>query len=199
MVLPLRGHVFSFQQVKAFAGKGSQMSARNFSQQPSDVWWADSSVATHDQRSWWCCRPLPEWGWLGGVAPGSHHRASPWPECAITAAAAGGLGGCAVNAPDALALHEAYGRELANMLELIRTGEALSQPATAQRLSIRLVGVLIRLHEGHQVDQRGQCSICWPPPRRCWRPWPRRTSCTVHAALGAYLPHAQECDLRRAL
>lgn len=198
MVLALCGYMFSFRQLNALRGLDSQARARNFSQQPSDAWWADPSVTTHDQRSWRRCRPLPELGWFGGVAPGSHHRASPRPECVVTAAASD-LWGCAVSAPDALTLHEAYGRELADMLELVRTGEAFSQPATAQRLSIRLVSVLTRLHEGHQVDERGRCSICWPRPRRWWRPWPRRALCTVHTAFGVYLPHAQESDLRRAL
>ncbi len=70
------------------------------------------------------------------------------------------------------ALHATYAQQLAAMLELVRSGEAFSEPAIAQRLSIRLVGVLTRLHEGHQVDDHGRCSICWPRPRRWWRPGP---------------------------
>lgn len=86
------------------------------------------------------------------------------------------------------ALHETYRQQLADMLELVRSGEAFSEPATAERLSIRLVGVLTRLHDGHQVDDHGRCSICWPRPRRWWRPWPQRAACTVHAAFAFHLP-----------
>lgn len=97
------------------------------------------------------------------------------------------------------ALHEAYGRELADMLELVRSGEAFSKPVTAERLSLRLVGVLTRLHEGHQVDDHGRCEICWPRPRKWWRPWPSRAACTVHAAFGAYLTEADKPGLRGTL
>jgi len=85
------------------------------------------------------------------------------------------------------------------MLELVCTGKAFCEPATAQRLSIRLVGVLTCLHQGHQVDDQGRCSICWPRPRRWWRPWPQRALRTVYTAFGVYLPHAQEPDLGWAL
>lgn len=94
------------------------------------------------------------------------------------------------------ALHETYGRELAGLLELVCSGEAFSEPATAERLSVRLVGVLTRLHDGHQVDEHGRCSICWSCSRRWWRPWPRRAACTVHAAFAFDLPHADK-NLRR--
>lgn len=142
-------------------------------------------------------------GYLNGPGPVVSHPV------AITAAALNPdawswrwpvtLRGCAVSAPDALTLHESYGRQLADMLELVRTAEAFSQPVTAQRLSIRLIGVLTRLHEAHQVDKRGRCSICWPHPRRWWRPWPRHALCTVHTTFGDYLPHTQKPTLRRAL
>lgn len=88
------------------------------------------------------------------------------------------------------ALHDTYGQQLAAMLELVRSGEAFTDPATAERLSVQLVGVLTRLHEGHPVDDHGRCSICCPRPRRWWRPWPRRAACTVHAAFAFHLPHA---------
>jgi len=67
-------------------------------------------------------------------------------------------------------------------------GEAFSEPTTAERLSVPLVGVLTRLHQGHQVDERGRCSICWPRPHRWWRPCPRRALCTVHTAFAFHLP-----------
>lgn len=86
------------------------------------------------------------------------------------------------------ALHDSYGQQLAAMLELVRSGDAFSKPTTAQRLSVRLVGVLMRLHEAHQVDDHGRCSICWPRPGRWWRPWPCRATCTVHAAFAFHMP-----------
>lgn len=95
------------------------------------------------------------------------------------------------------ARHETYGRELAHMLELICSGEAFDEPITAERLLVRLVSVLTQLHEGHQVDDHGRCSICRPRSHRWWRPWPRRAACTVHAAFASYLAQANE-DLRRA-
>lgn len=93
-------------------------------------------------------------------------------------------------------LHDTYGQQLADMLELVRSGKAFTEPPTAQRLSIRLLGVLTRLHEGHQVDEHGRCAICWPRSRTWWRPWPRRAACTVHAAFGAYLPYTDKSGLR---
>lgn len=92
------------------------------------------------------------------------------------------------------ALHEAYGRELAKLLELIRSGEAFCEPSTAERLSICLVGVLTRLHEEHQVDEHGRCLICSPP--MWWWPWQRRARCTVDTAFGAYFPCADQPGLR---
>ena len=83
------------------------------------------------------------------------------------------------------ALYDAYGRELARMIELVRSGEAFTEPVMAERLLVRLVGVLMRLHEGHQVDDHGRCSSCRPSPGRWWF-WPRRTFCTVHAAFASH-------------
>lgn len=94
------------------------------------------------------------------------------------------------------ALHDSFGQQLAAMFELVRSGEAFAEPTTAERLLLPLVGVLTRLHEGHQVDDHGRCAICCGAPRAWWRPWPRRAVCTVHAAFAFHMPHAATSDLR---
>lgn len=92
--------------------------------------------------------------------------------------------------PNPAALHEMYRRELAKLLDNIVAGEvpavAMDQ-ATAERWIVRLVGALVRLQEQHRVDEHGRCSICWPLPPTWWRPWPKRSTCTVHTVLGFYL------------
>ncbi|MGH4011634.1 MAG: hypothetical protein ACRDTH_26300 [Pseudonocardiaceae bacterium] len=80
-------------------------------------------------------------------------------------------------------LQEEYERELANFIESVRSEEAFSDQATAERLSIRLVGALLWLQQCHRVDRHGRCPICRATPRWWW-PWPKRVFCTVHAALG---------------
>lgn len=93
-------------------------------------------------------------------------------------------------------LHDSFGQQLAATLELLRSGEAFSDPITVERLFMCLVGVLTRLHEEHQVDDRGRCpGICRPRPRKWW-PWPRRAVCTVHAAFASHMPHAVICAPR---
>jgi hypothetical protein len=79
-------------------------------------------------------------------------------------------------------LQEEYERELAAFVESVRSGEAFSDQATAERLSIRLVGALLSLQQHHCVDRHGRCPICRATPRWWW-PWPKRVPCTVHAAL----------------
>lgn len=80
-------------------------------------------------------------------------------------------------------LQEGYERELAAFVESVRSGEAFDDQATAERLSIRLVGALLWLQQCHRVDRHGRCPICRATPRWWW-PWPKRVPCTVHAALG---------------
>jgi hypothetical protein len=87
-----------------------------------------------------------------------------------------------VSVSDPHILQDEYERELAAFVESVRSGEAFSDQATAERLSIRLVGALLRLQQCHRVDHRGRCPICRATPR-WWRPWPKRVPCTVHAAL----------------
>lgn len=86
--------------------------------------------------------------------------------------------------PDPTTLYEAYGRELAEFVEMVRTGNAFSDQATAERLAIRLVGALTHLHARHRVDKLGRCSTCWRASRTWWQPWPKRITCTVYRALG---------------
>ena len=81
---------------------------------------------------------------------------------------------------------EEYERELAAFVESVRSGEAFSDQATAERWSIRLVGALLRLQQCHRVDRHGRCPICRATPR-WWSPWPKRVPCTVHSALSFHL------------
>jgi hypothetical protein len=85
-------------------------------------------------------------------------------------------------------LYQAYRRELSELLDLLLAGEVVSDRATAERL-VRVVGVLLRVHERHRINARGRCAVCWPIPRTWWRPWPKRSLCTVHAALSFFLRH----------
>lgn len=128
--------------------------------------------------AWRCDESPPELGWPGGAAR-RRHRASP-----------PALRGCAVNLPSPAILHEMYGRELAELLDKIAAGEvpavAVDQ-ATAERWLFRLAGALMRVQEQHRVDERGRCSICWPLPPTWWRPWSKRSTCTVYSALGFFL------------
>jgi hypothetical protein len=84
-------------------------------------------------------------------------------------------------------LHKAHGRDLAVLLDELLAGEVVSDRVTAERL-VRSVGALQRLHDRHRLDPHGRCSICWPIPRTWWRPWPKRSICTVHAVLTFFLP-----------
>jgi hypothetical protein len=88
-----------------------------------------------------------------------------------------------VSVPDPRTLQEEYEQELAAFVESVRSGTAFDDQATAERLSIRLVGALLPLQQHHRVDHRGRCPICRATPRWWW-PWPKRVPCTVHAALG---------------
>jgi hypothetical protein len=76
-----------------------------------------------------------------------------------------------------------YERELAVFVDSVRCGEAFSDQATAERLSIRLIGALLSLQQRHRVDHHGRCPICRATPRWWW-PWPKRVPCTVHTAVG---------------
>lgn len=92
---------------------------------------------------------------------------------------------------------DVYGRELASMVDLIRSGRAFAEPATAERLSFRLVAVLDQVYEKHNPDEHGQCLICRPSPR-WWRLWPRRAACTVHGAFAHHIPAPDSPHSRRA-
>lgn len=83
--------------------------------------------------------------------------------------------------------YKAYGRELSELLNLLLVGEVVSDRAVAERL-VRVVGALLRVHDRHRLDPRGRCAVCWPIPRTWWRPWPKRSLCTVHAVLSFFLP-----------
>ncbi|HET9257948.1 MAG TPA: hypothetical protein VFO16_22480 [Pseudonocardiaceae bacterium] len=95
--------------------------------------------------------------------------------------------GTANHAAQPTALYQAHENQLADMLELVCSGRAFAEPATAERLAIRLTGALMWLHRAHRVNQRGRCAICQPASRTWWWPWRRRGTCTVSLALSFYL------------
>src|SRR5262249_41641841 len=83
-------------------------------------------------------------------------------------------------------VYEAYGRELSELLDLLLAGEVVSDRVVTERL-VRCVGALLRLHDRHRLNRHGRCATCWPIPRTWCRPWPKRSICTVHAALTFFL------------
>lgn len=82
-------------------------------------------------------------------------------------------------------LHEVYGEELNDLLDLLLASETVTNWADIERRLVRSVAALILLHDLHRPDERGRCSVCWLVPRHWWCPWPRRSTCTVHSALGS--------------
>ncbi|MGH3973464.1 MAG: hypothetical protein ACRDS9_09070 [Pseudonocardiaceae bacterium] len=80
------------------------------------------------------------------------------------------------------ALHEVYGRALAELLDAVLAGDLVTDWASVERRVVRALGVLVRLQQRHKVDEHGRCSICRSVPRAWWR-WPKRATCTVHSAL----------------
>lgn len=96
--------------------------------------------------------------------------------------------GCAVSQPAPPIVAEAYGRELAELLDAVLAGDLVTDHAAIiERRVVRSLGALVWLQQRHRVDKRGRCSICRPARRAWWRLWPQRTTCTVHAALSFYL------------
>lgn len=83
-------------------------------------------------------------------------------------------------------LHGAYRRELADLLEVLLTGEVVSDRATVERL-IRSNGALQRLLDQHRHDKQDHCVICRLPSQHWWWPWSKRTPCTVYSALSFFL------------
>ncbi len=85
-------------------------------------------------------------------------------------------------------MYRFFDDELSGLLDMVLSGDVVSDRAAAERL-VRSVGALVHLHKRHPIDARGRCTLCWPVPRRWWRPWPSRSTCSVHAALSFYLRH----------
>ncbi|MGH3947640.1 MAG: hypothetical protein ACRDSE_00730 [Pseudonocardiaceae bacterium] len=84
-------------------------------------------------------------------------------------------------------MSEAFGRELAELLDTVLAGDLVAdQAVTVERRVVRTLGALASLQQRHRVDNRGRCSTC-RAAHRAWWPWPPRTTCTVHAALSFYL------------
>jgi hypothetical protein len=84
------------------------------------------------------------------------------------------------------ALHELYGRELAELLDAVLAGDLVTDWASVERRVVRALGALVWLQRCHRVDRRGRCLICRAAPRWWW-PWPKRVPCTVHSALSFHL------------
>jgi hypothetical protein len=84
--------------------------------------------------------------------------------------------------------------ELSDLLDRVLTGEIIDDRATAERV-VRSLGVVVDLHERHRIDENGWCGVCWAVPRRWWRPWPRRSTCTVYSALDFFLRQRTEAVL----
>lgn len=84
--------------------------------------------------------------------------------------------------------------ELSDVLNIVLTGEIIDDRATAERV-VRSLGVAVYLHERHRIDEHGRCAVCWTVPRRWWRPWPRRSTCTVYSALNFWLRQPVESVL----
>jgi hypothetical protein len=82
-------------------------------------------------------------------------------------------------------LHEVYGQELAELLDTVLAGEVVTDRDIAERL-VRSLGALVQLHQRHRPDTRARCAVC-----DRWWPWPpKRSTCTVHAALSFFLQSA---------
>lgn len=96
-----------------------------------------------------------------------------------------GQGRWVVNLAVPATLHEMYGQELAELLDTVLAGEVVTDRDIAERL-VRSIGALEHLHQRHRLDTHGRCAVC--RPRRRWCPWPpKRSTCTVHAALSFFL------------
>lgn len=82
--------------------------------------------------------------------------------------------------------YRVFNDELSDLLDTVLAGETIADRATAERL-VRSLGAIAYLHERHPIDARGRCAACWTVPRRWWRPWPRRSTCSVYSALSFFL------------
>ncbi|MGH3940127.1 MAG: hypothetical protein ACRDTG_16135 [Pseudonocardiaceae bacterium] len=123
---------------------------------------------------------LCELGWSGDVAPRSRRRTNPPVMRRL------GRRERAASLLDPLAAHEAYGRELAGLVDAVLAGDLVVDRVSVERQVVQALGVLMWLQQRHQVDDRSRCLVC-RQARRAWWPWPRRSACTVHAALSVHL------------
>ena len=95
--------------------------------------------------------------------------------------------------PNPRTLYAGYRCELSTLLDAVLAGDLVNDRVTVddrvavERQVVRAVGALVELQQRHTVDEHGRCSICRAAPRAWWWPWPKRTACTVHKALGFFL------------
>ncbi len=131
---------------------------------------------------WSRCERRSELGWAGDTASRSRHRPSPPYERGSGKHARRGW---AVNRSVPQTLHRVFEQELTSLLDIVLAGDAVPDRATAERL-VRALGAISHVHQRHIVDSHSRCQLCWSIDRRWWRSWPRRTECSVHAALSFF-------------
>jgi hypothetical protein len=89
---------------------------------------------------------------------------------------------------------DAYGRELAGLLEGVLAGDLGTDDwVDVERAVVSALATLERLYAEHEVDEQGRCLIC----REARWLWPRRAACTVRAAVAFHTSHVATAELRR--
>lgn len=86
-------------------------------------------------------------------------------------------------------LRESCRRRLAGLLDRVRAADV---PQVVAERCLLLAGAFDALHEAHQVDELGRCSVCWSASARWWWPWPSRSECSIDATLSLYLRNVAE-------
>lgn len=86
----------------------------------------------------------------------------------------------------ALEAHERAGRELAAVTEALLPGTAVADRGLAEAL-LRIIGVMLRLHEEHAPDSKGRCHMCG-----------RRETCPMRVVAAVYSPRSAARRISRA-
>ncbi|MGC7103115.1 hypothetical protein ACPZ19_51395 [Amycolatopsis lurida] len=80
--------------------------------------------------------------------------------------------------------HMRHQRDLDALLAYLLAGKyGTGEHAAAERRLVATMVALTHLLRLHHVDQEGRCTVCRARPRTWWRPWRRRSTCTVRTAL----------------